>query len=86
MIFLILAKEIVLNDAQQVKNQNPEYAANPAEEINRSLDLLRTKPLWRERYQDFIENMVFDLDLAPDYDTAINVLKQISMKIIDVLN
>lgn len=82
----MLAKEIVLTDAQQFKNQNPEYAANPSDEIKRSMVLLRSKPLWRDRYQDFIQNMVFDLDSPFDYDKAINLLEQISMKIIEILN
>ncbi|KTD69287.1 hypothetical protein Lste_2445 [Legionella steelei] len=84
--FLMLAKEIVLTDAQQFKNQNPEYAANPVEEINRSLDLLRTKSLWRERYQDFIENMVFNPSLATDYDKAINVIADLSKKVVSYLH
>ena len=84
--FLMLAKDIVLNDAQQFRNQNPEYAVNPAEEINRSLDLLRTKPIWRERYQDFIENMVFNPDLAEDYDKAINVIADLSKRVIFFLH
>lgn len=84
--FLMLAKDIVLTDAQQFKNQNPEYAANPAEEINRSLDLLLTKPIWRERYYDFIENMVFNPNLAADYDKAINVISGLSKKVISYLD
>lgn len=80
--FLMLAKEVVLNDAQQFKNQNPEYAANPVEEINRSLEFLRTKSLWRERYYDFIENMVFNPDLATEYDKAINVIADLSKRVI----
>ncbi len=84
--FLMLAKDIVLNDAQQFKNQNPEYAANPKEEINRSLDILRTKPVWRERYQDFIENMVFNPDSAVDYDAAINVISDLSKRVISYLH
>jgi len=84
--FLMLAKEVVLNDALQFKNQNPEYAANPAEEIKRSLDLLRTKPLWGDRYQDFIENMVFNPDLAVDYDKAIDVIADLSKRVISFLD
>ena len=84
--FLMLAKDIVLTDARQFKNQNPEYAANPAEEIKRSLELLRTKPVWRERYQDFVENMVFNPDSAADYDEAINVIADLSKRVISYLD
>ncbi|EHL30797.1 hypothetical protein [Legionella drancourtii] len=46
--FLMLAKEVVLNDAQQFKNQHPKSVANPAEEINRSLDLLHSLAIQHE--------------------------------------
>lgn len=84
--FLMLAKDLVLTDAQQFKNQNPEYAANPSEEIKHSLDLLRSKSLWRERYQDFIENMVFNPNLVTDYDEAINVIADLSKRVISYLH
>lgn len=84
--FLVLGKDILLTDAQQFKNQNPEYAANPREEINRSLDLLRTKPIWRERYYDFIKNMVFNPDLAAEYDKAIDVIADLSKRVISLLH
>lgn len=43
--FLMLATEVALNDAQQFKNQHPEYANNPADEINHSLEGLEGHPL-----------------------------------------
>lgn len=84
--FLMLAKEVILNDAQQFKNQHPEYADNPAEEINHSLNLLSTKPLWRERYQDFIDDMVFNPDSAAVYDKAINIIEDLSNRVISYLD
>ena len=53
---------------------------------DRSFDLLRTKPIWRERYYDFIESMVFHPDLATDYDKAINVVSGLSKKVISFLD
>ncbi len=50
------------------------------------VDLLRTKSLWRKRYQDFIENMVFNPDLAADYDKAINVIADLSKRVISFLD
>lgn len=58
--FFKLAKTIVLSDAKQFKNQHPEYAANPSSEIKLSLSLLKSKPLWEKRYEEFIEVMVYD--------------------------
>jgi predicted nucleotidyltransferase component of viral defense system len=83
--FFILAKTIIINDAKQFKNQHPEYSANPSAEIRKSLALLKNKPLWKERYQDFIETMVYDNTDALGYDKAINTLERMSKEIIDSL-
>ncbi|HAT2138277.1 TPA: nucleotidyl transferase AbiEii/AbiGii toxin family protein [Legionella pneumophila] len=84
-IFFTLAKEIVINDAQQFKNQHPEYSINPSDEIKQSLALLRSKPEWSERYQEFVETMVFDNRTVLEYDKAIIIIEQISNKIINIL-
>lgn len=85
-IFFTLAKEIVLNDAKQFKNQHPEYSINPSDEIKQSLVLLRSKPEWSERYQEFVETMVFDNKSVLEYDKAITIIELISSKVINNLN
>ncbi|HGT2644511.1 TPA: nucleotidyl transferase AbiEii/AbiGii toxin family protein [Legionella pneumophila] len=84
--FFVLAKDIVINDAQQFKNQHPEYADNPSEEIKQSLELLKSKPEWKERYQEFVETMVFDNESALEYEKAITTIDQISKKVINTLS
>lgn len=83
--FFTLAKEIVSNDAKQFKNQHPEYSADPGAEIRQSLTLLKSKPLWKERYQEFIETMVYDDTNALGYDKAIDILEHMSKEIINSL-
>ncbi|HHF7367632.1 TPA: nucleotidyl transferase AbiEii/AbiGii toxin family protein [Legionella bozemanae] len=83
--FFVLAKEIVINDAKQFKNQHPEYSINPGDEIKQSLALLRSKREWSERYQEFIATMVFDNNSALEYDEAITTIDQISMRVINTL-
>lgn len=83
--FFELAKIIIHNDAQQFKNQHPEYATDPAAEIKQSLTLLKNKTLWKERYQEFIETMVYDNNFSLEYDDAIKVLGDLSNKIINSL-
>lgn len=85
-IFFTLAKDIVINDAKQFKNQHPEYSINPSDEIKQSLALLRSKAEWSERYQEFVETMVFDNESAHEYGKAITTLEQISRKVINTLN
>ncbi len=81
-----MAKAIVSNDARQFKNQHPEYSVDPRGEIRLSLALLKDKPLWRQRYQKFIEEMVYDNTPTIDYETAINVLEDISAGVINSLS
>ena len=84
--FYVLAKAIITNDARQFKNQHPEYAVDSSSEIQLSLSLLRHKPLWKERYQKFIEEMVYDNAPAIEYEKAIDVLERISTGVIDTLS
>src|SRR5207249_2459247 len=58
--FIKFAKIVVTNDGKQFKNQHPEYAADTSSEIKQSLSLLKIKPLWKERYEEFIEAMVYN--------------------------
>src|SRR3990167_8031994 len=80
--FVTLAKSIVNNDAKQFKNQNPENSADPSAEISRPLTLLKNKPLWKKRYQEFIETMVYDSIAIQDYVSAIKNLDNLSKTII----
>lgn len=83
--FFNLAKEIVYNDAKQFKNQHPEYSVDPCAEILQSLELLKTKSLWKTRYEGFIEVMVYDGTSDLEYDNAIQLLEKISSRVIDTL-
>lgn len=77
-----LVKTIVISDGKQFKNQHPEYSANPGAEIKQSLALLKEKPLWKERYEEFIEAMVYDTTNVLSYDQAIKTLEDISARLI----
>src|SRR5579883_1033913 len=68
--FIDLAKTVIISDGKQFKNQHPEYAADPSTEIKQSLALLKDKPLWKERYEEFIEAMVYDTTRAFPYNQA----------------
>lgn len=83
--FYGLAKTVVRNDAQQFKNQYPEYVEDAAAEIKRSLDILKRSSLWRQRYETFIQVMVYDYAGVVSYDRAIGVLEDISGKVINQL-
>jgi predicted nucleotidyltransferase component of viral defense system len=83
--FFALARTIVTRDAKQFKNQHPEYSDNPISEIKRSLALLKNKSLWKERYQEFIETMVYDNASALEYESAVNILNHLSEKVMESL-
>lgn len=81
-LFFNLAKTIVNNDAKQFKNQYPEYFANPGAEIKGSLMLLKNKSIWKERYHEFIEAMVYDNANPLEYEKALSALEHISLRAI----
>lgn len=83
--FFTLAKAIVVNDAKQFKNQHPEYSANPSAEIEESLSLLKNKPIWKEHYQKFLADMVYDSSTAIEYEKAVATIEEISAKVINSL-
>jgi predicted nucleotidyltransferase component of viral defense system len=80
--FFKLAFSVIKNDADQFKNQHPEYAANPPSEISSSLEILSNDHIWESRYIDFIESMVFDRVAAPSYEKSIETIANISTKLI----
>jgi predicted nucleotidyltransferase component of viral defense system len=79
--FFDLGKIIVDYDAKQFKNQHPEYSKDPRGEIEQSLSLLKIKPIWKTRYNNFIEAMVYDKSSVSDYDLAIHSLENLSAEV-----
>jgi hypothetical protein len=84
--FFALAKAIITSDAKQYKNRHSEYSANPCAEIRESLALLRNKPVWKENYQIFLSDMVYDSSTAIGYEKAVSTIEEISAKVIDSLS
>ena len=74
--------DIISNDAKQFKNQHPEYNNNPMQEIQRSLSLLKTDPIWKTHYQNFIDAMVYDQVPTHPYDDTIQLVERIGRKIL----
>jgi hypothetical protein len=83
--FFSMAKEIMMADAEQFQRQHPEYFLSQRDEVTQSLLLLRSKEIWKERYQEFVETMVFDDAPIMEYDRAIGIIEQISQRVIDTL-
>jgi predicted nucleotidyltransferase component of viral defense system len=83
--FFTLANAIVSSDAKQFKNKHPEYSVNPGAEIRESLSLLKNKPIWKEHYQKFLSDMVYDSSTAIGYEKALTAIEDISARVIDTL-
>lgn len=84
--FYELALSIMVTDIQQFKNQHPEYAKDPIDEIKKSLEILRINSMWQERYQSFIDNMIYGTTLIPTYEECIAVIESISNNIFEKFN
>jgi len=67
-----LARAIAETDAQEFANQYPAYAADIAGETEKALEALRTDPLHRRRYDDFMAGMVYGE--RPEFDSALGTV------------
>lgn len=54
-----MAREIATADADEFRNQYPAYHADIAGETRKALDALRTDPVHRARYTEFVAAMVY---------------------------
>jgi hypothetical protein len=71
-----LARAITVADAVEFRNQFPAYATDIAGETGRAVDALRTAPVYRDRYADFMLNMVYGDQ--PDFETAMAVVADLA--------
>ena len=67
-----LAREIAAADADEYRNQYPAYHADIAGETRKALDALRTDPIHRQRYEDFLAAMVYGERV--DFNAAIRTV------------
>jgi Nucleotidyl transferase AbiEii toxin, Type IV TA system len=75
-----LARDIATADAKEFRNQYPAYAADIAGETRKALDALRTNPLHRKRYDDFIIGMVYGE--RPEFNAALATVIELARKMI----
>ena len=84
--FYKITKNIVMTDAYQFRNQYPEYFADPIYEINQSLLVLEKNSEWKQHYVDFIETMVYDKTNTHTYESAVQLIREVSYKITNTIN
>lgn len=75
-----LARPIAEADAQEFASQYPAYTADIAGETRKALDALRTDPLHRKRYDDFMAGMVYGE--RPEFITALATVVALAKKMI----
>jgi hypothetical protein len=54
-----LTRDIAAADADEFGNQYPAYLADISSETRKALDALRTDPVYRQRYANFLTAMVY---------------------------
>lgn len=79
-----LVPQVLLRDRQRRKGKNPELYANPLNEMNRGVNMLRDNKVWETHYNNFVENMVFQKD-PPTFKTAINSFLQLHERAINAI-
>ncbi|MCK4608010.1 MAG: nucleotidyl transferase AbiEii/AbiGii toxin family protein, partial [Gammaproteobacteria bacterium] len=83
--FEALAPKIVMTDREIYRNHNEAYYCNPAREIKKALDELKTNPEWQDNWDRFISTMVYDKK-KPTYKKAIDNLQAKSEKALHELS
>lgn len=82
----MLVQEVMRQDANQFKNQYPEYVSDPIAETMHSLSILRNNPKWEERYNKFLLNMVYDSLAKQSYHEALNFIEKLIHEVIQTLS
>lgn len=67
-----LARSIAQTDAEEFANQYPTYIHDIARETRRACAALRHEPVMRERYAQFVSDMVYGA--RHDFDAAVEVI------------
>ena len=79
-----LARGIAENDAAQFANQYPAYATDIAGETRKAVDALRSAPLYRERYAQFLAAMVYGE--RPGFEEAMATVVLLTGRWLSVVN
>jgi hypothetical protein len=71
-----LGRDIATADAIEFRNQYPAYHADIAGETQKALDGLRTDPVHRERYDQFVADMVYgeQVEFAEAMETVADLI------------
>jgi hypothetical protein len=73
-----LARDIAAADAEEFAHQHPAYVENIADETRKALDAMRSNPLYRQRYEVFLQDMVYGE--RPEYDQALATVVALAEK------
>ena len=77
---IALARDIAQADAEEFRNQYPAYHTDIAGETRKALDALRTDPVHRKRYDDFVAGMVYGEQV--EFDTALATVVRLAERTI----
>ena len=55
----VLFKQLVAEDAAQFSHQHPEFVVNPVAQMGSALGAIKTDPLFRLHYDDFLNTWNF---------------------------
>lgn len=73
---IMLAKEIMRQDAEEFRNQFPAYLDNPIQETRRALAALQNEKLYAQRYAEFVQLMVYGE--RPSYADAMQTVSSLT--------
>jgi len=76
-----LVKKVIEIDQEHFRNQQPNFAQNPFKELKYGLKCLIERPIYQERYNQFIGPLVYDQKPA-NWDTSLKTLRHMANMIL----
>ena len=68
-----LFEKLVAEDAAQFSHQHPEFVEHPVAEMSGAMGLIKTDPMFRKHYEDFLRDLVYG-ELVT-FETALTVFE-----------
>jgi predicted nucleotidyltransferase component of viral defense system len=80
-----LVKSLIEKDRLQFRKYNSDYLNHPVQTSEAAFKALNTDPQWRDHWQHFLDNMVYDA-VKPTFDDAYSHLQTMSQTIFEALS
>ncbi len=80
-----LAPFVLSREMERIKGLNPYFFENPLAEIQKGFEHFAKSSVWKDAYQQFVINMVFQVD-PPEFQEALQTFEKLHDRAIDAIS